>query len=153
MKITGFQLPFPQLASWIFEPSTVLLKPLTTLRSWALSELKFKVLDPQSPSPVLDVFFLGWWWFCLILSTTDVWWCLMEFMGLLTYEARYLYKIGIPSLKLTVRHLKTDGWKMSFLLGWLPCCVSFRRVCCSTFFQTILTSNVRKGASKVDSSI
>ena len=39
MKITGFQLPFPQLASWIFEPSTVLLKPLTTLRKTRFSEL------------------------------------------------------------------------------------------------------------------
>ena len=33
----------------------------------------------------------------------------------------------IPSLKLTL-HLKMDGWKTSFLLGWLPgrCYVSFR---------------------------
>ena len=36
-------------------------------------------------------------------------------------------ELGIPSLKLTY-HLKMDGWKMSFLLGWpiFRCYVSFR---------------------------
>ena len=110
MKITGFQLPFPQLASWIFEPSSVFLKPLTTLRKTRFSELcqnlSSRFWTPRAPVLSWMCFFS---WVVVILFDPFYHWCLMMLGGIHGTShlwSQYLYKIGIPSLKLTVRTWK-----------------------------------------------
>ena len=55
--------------------------------------------------------------------------CDMEDHGQVTYPTRWArtsYKWDYPETNSS--HLKMDGWKIIFLLGWLPgrCYVSFR---------------------------
>ena len=46
-------------------------------------------------------------------------------------------------------HLKMDGWKIRFLLGWLPgrCYVSFRG--CTPFKHSRCASSFKKGETKI----
>ena len=58
-------------------------------------------------------------------------------------------RLVIPLSETNSSHLKMDGWKTRFLLGWLPgrCYVSFRG--CTPFKHSRCASSFKKGETKI----